>query len=188
MFLSKVSPQVSSWANEPENSVPAKLILNLMDYESINNRVRSFGGDGMHMMKPVQELNLLENKYTLTVADEPLYTRTEIIKEETSLVLQVFQEEPSPMEELLGLLGNPMNNRRQITTLLKSVKTSTVVTFSVPRYMGFFSNQETVRFASSKNFSVVTTLNVERNDFKKIVQMQKNTLNIYKIQSQSWVN
>lgn len=188
MFISKISPQTSSWANELEDSVPAKLLLNLMDNESINNQVRSFGGDGLHMMKPVEEIKLLENKYTLTVADEPLYTRTEIIKEETSLVLQVFQEEPSPMEELLELLGNPLNNRRQITTLLKSVKTSTVVTFTVPKYMGFFSNQESIRFATSKNLSVVTTLKVEKNDFKKIIELQKNTLNTFKIQSQSWVN
>jgi hypothetical protein len=188
MFISKISPQTSSWANEPENSIPAKLLLDLMDNESANKRVRSYGGDGLHMMKPVEEIKLLENKYTLTVADEPLYTRTEIIKEETSLVLQVFQEEPSPMEELLELLGNPLNNRRQITTLLKSVKTSTVVTFTVPKYMGFFSNQESIRFATSKNLSVVTTLKVEKNDFKKIIELQKNTLNTFKIQSQSWVN
>lgn len=192
MFIAKLNPQTSSWAEEPESSLYAKMLLKLMVNESANERINPYGSDGLHGMKPVMVEDMLSHSFNVTVADEPLFTRTTIELESSQTTIHSFEEEVDPlknrMDKLMQLLGQPNlpNNRKEVVKLLSSVTTSTTLVITMPKYIGFYSNKEPLFFYQSKEVTMVTPLNANKNDFSKIIQLSKG-LNIFKTQGLTWV-
>ena len=192
MFIAKLNPQTSSWAEEPETSLYAKMLLKLMMDESANERINPYGSDGLHGMKPVMVEEMLSHSFNVTVADEPLFTRTTIELESNQTTTHLFQEEVDPLEKqmnkLLQILGQPNlpNNRKDVVKILNSVSTSTTLVITMPKYIGFYSNKEPLFFYQSKDVTMVTTIVADKGDFNKTIQLSKG-LNIFKIQGLTWV-
>ena len=192
MFIAKLNPQTSSWAEEPGSSLYAKMLLKLMVNESANERINPYGSDGLHGMKPVMVEDMLSHSFNVTVADEPLFTRTTIELESNQTTVHMFEEEEDPlknrMNKLLQILGQPNlpNNRKEIVKVLSSVSTSTTLVITMPKYIGFYSNKEPLFFYQSKEVTMVTPLNADKNDFSKTIQLSKG-LNIFKTQGLTWV-
>lgn len=192
MFIAKLNPEVSSWSEQPESSLYAKMLLKLMVNESANERINPYGSDGMHEMKPVMVEQMLDHKFNVTVADEPLFTRTTILLESSQTTIHLFEEEVDPlknqMDKLMQLLGQPNlpNNRKEVVKLLSSVTTSTTLVVTKPKYIGFYSNKENMYFHQSKEVTLLTTMQAAKGDFSKTVLLSKG-LNIYKTQELSWV-
>lgn len=192
MFIAKLNPQTSSWAEEPETSLYAKMLLKLMMDESANERINPYGSDGLHGMKPVMVEEMLSHSFNVTVADEPLFTRTTIELESNQTTLHLFEEEVDPlknqMNRLMQLLGQPNlpNNRKDVVKILNSVSTSTTLVITMPKYIGFYSNKESLFFHQSKDVTMVTTIAADKGDFNKTIQLSKG-LNIFKTQGLTWV-
>lgn len=192
MFIAKLNPQTSSWAEEPETSLYAKMLLKLMMDESANERINPYGSDGLHGMKPVMVEEMLSHSFNVTVADEPLFTRTTIELESNQTTAHLFQEEVDPLEKqmnkLLQILGQPNlpNNRKDVMKILNSVTTSTTLVITMPKYIGFYSNKEPLFFYQSKDVTMVTTIVADKGDFNKTIQLSKG-LNIFKTQGLTWV-
>ena len=192
MFISKLNPQTSSWSEQPESSLYAKMLLKLMTNESANERINVYGSDGLHGMQLTTVEQMLEHKFNITVADEPLFTRTTVQVESNQTTVHLFQEETDPLEKqmnkLLQILGQPNlpNNRKDVVKILNSVSTSTTLVITMPKYIGFYSNKEPLFFYQSKEVTIVTPMTTDKSDFNKTIQLSKG-LNIFKTQGLTWV-